>query len=157
MTKELKRAYKEVLIILNHIEPQYKEKIPKKFLEQMEKNQLLEHTFEIDFSIPFKDNAFSPSTLPLLALINLRYWCETEEDKKAQQAIHDENDKKYREEQREKNDLSKVLKKEEVVQAIAETDTQPFLWLELPEDTWLEKLIYRIKYFFKQRKWRKQK
>lgn len=151
MKKELKKAYAEVLVIISHMEPEYKEKIPQKLLNQMEKNQLKNYKFELDFSIPFKENAFSSKTLPLLAMINLNYWCETEEEKQAQRAIHEGNDKAYREKQNEKYDLSKMVKKEEVVEVIEETNTEPFLWLELPEDTWFEKLIYKIKCFFKRR------
>lgn len=151
MKNELKKAYAEVLEILNHMDPKYKEKIPAKLLEQMEKKKLEGYEFKLDFSIPFKENNFSKKTLPLLAMINLNYWCETEEEKQAQREIHEANDKKEKENQVES---TPTIKKEEIVQTIEETNTQPFLWLELPEDTWFEKLIYRIRYFFKQLKWK---
>lgn len=145
MKNELKRAYAEVLEILAHMDPKYTEKIPTKLLEQMKKKKLEGYTFELDTTIPFKENKFSSKTMALLAMINLNYWCETEEEKQAQRAIHEANDKKPE---------TKVVEKEEIEQVIEETDTEPFLWLELPEDNWFEKLIYRIKYFFKQRKWK---
>lgn len=154
MKNELKKAYTEVLEILNHMEPKYKEKIPEKLLKQMEAKKLEGYEFKLDFSIPFKDNMFSSKTLSLLAMINLNYWCETEEEKQVQREVHEANDRKQKETQTETNT---TIKREEIVQTIEETNTEPFLWLELPEDTWFEKLIYRIKYFFKQRKWRKQK
>lgn len=156
MKNELKKAYAEVLEILNHMEPKYKEKVPDKLLKQMESRKLEGYEFKLDLSIPFKENNFSSKTLPLLAMINLNYWCETEEEKQEQRSIHEANDKKQ-EKLKPQTTETPTVKKEDIVQAIEETDTQPFLWLELPEDNWFEKLIYRIKYFFKQRKWRKQK
>ncbi|MBR3887485.1 MAG: hypothetical protein IKJ32_00065 [Clostridia bacterium] len=153
MKNELKKAYAEVLEILNHMEPKYKEKVPEKLLKQMETKKLEGYEFKLDFSIPFKENNFSSKTLSLLAMINLNYWCETEEDKKAQREIHEANDKKKAETHAESNT---TIKKEEIVKTIEETNTEPFLWLELPEDTWFEKLIYKIKYFFKRRKWRQK-
>lgn len=154
MTKELKIAYAEVLTIISHMEIKYKEMIPQKLLAHMEKNQEQGYNFKIDFSIPLKENTFSEKTLPLLAMINLNYWCETEQERQAQLAIHKANDKEYLEQQKDKYDLSKLVKKEEVVEVIEETDTQPFLWLEVPEDNWFERLLYKIKCFFK-RKFRK--
>ena len=153
MKNELKKAYVEVLEILNHMEPKYKEKVPEKLLKQMETKKLEGYEFKLDFSIPFKENNFSSKTLSLLAMINLNYWCETEEDKKAQREIHEANDNKKAETHAESNT---TIKKEEIVKTIEETNTEPFLWLELPEDTWFEKLIYKIKYFFKRRKWRQK-
>ncbi len=153
MKNELKKAYAEVLEILNHMEPKYKEKVPEKLLLQMESKKLEGYTFELDLSIPFKENKFSSKTLPLLAMINLNYWCETEEEKQAQREIHEANDKKKEETQAKTN---ATIKKEDIVQTIEETNTEPFLWLELPEDTWFEKLIYKIKYFFKRRKWKQK-
>ena len=155
MKNELKKAYAEVLEILNHMEPKYKEKIPAKLLAQMESKKLEGYEFKIDFSIPFKENKFSSKTLPLLAMINLNYWCETEEEKQAQREIHEANDKKA-EEAKQSTTSTEKIEKEEIVQTIEETNTEPFLWLELPEDTWFEKLIYRIKYFFKKRKWKQK-
>ena len=152
---ELKKAYVEVLEILNHMDPKYKKMIPEKLLKQMETRGLEGYEFKLDTSIPFKENKFSSKTLPLLAMINLNYWCKTPEEKQAQREVHEANDKKQ-EVQSQSNDTA-MLKREEIVQTLEETNTEPFLWLELPEDTWFEKLIYRIKYFFKQIKWRKQK
>ena len=155
MKNELKKAYVEVLEILNHMDPKYKKMFPEKLLKQMETRGLEGYEFKLDTSIPFKENKFSSKTLPLLAMINLNYWCETPEEKQAQREVHEANDKKQ-EVQSQSNDTA-MLKREEIVQTLEETNTEPFLWLELPEDTWFEKLIYRIKYFFKQIKWRKQK
>lgn len=140
MDKELKKAYTEALVILNHMDPKYKEKIPKKLIEQMERGKIETYDFKIDFNIPFKENKFSSKTMPLLAMLNLNYWCETEEEKKAQLAIHEANDKK----QKEKTETP-LVDKEEIVQVIEETGTEPFLWLALPEDTWFERWLYKIK------------
>ena len=156
MKNELKKSYAEVLEILNHMDPKYKEKVPAKLLAQMESKKLEGYEFKLDLSIPFKENKFSSKTLPIIAMLNLNYWCETDEEKQAQRAIHEANDNKQEEVQTQTN-ATQTLKREEIVQTIEETNTQPFLWLELPEDTWFEKLIYRIKYFFKRIKWNRER
>ena len=150
MKNELKMAYAEVLEILNHMDPIYKQKIPIKLLNQMEKNKLQGYEFKLDFGIAFKENNFTSKTLPLLALINLKYWCETEEEKNAQLAVHKFNNPP-------KQDFTNIfqtanfIKREDVVNGIETSDPQQELGLEITEATWFRKVLNKIRNFFKNR------
>lgn len=109
MDKEEKEAYKEVLIILKYMEKQYQEKIPKYLIDFFEKNCSKEYKFDIDFNIPLKQHKLKKSTLSILALLNINYWCETEEEKNKLINKYIENEKIYQEELRKKYDVNNLF------------------------------------------------
>ena len=111
MTNEQMKSYTEILTIINNMELKYKEKVPKKLIDFFERNKLKEYVFNIDFTKPLKEQKFSEKTLPLLAMINLNYWCKNEEEKKELIKHYSENEKKYQEELREKYNQDKIFKK----------------------------------------------
>lgn len=113
MTYKQIEAYTELLVIINCMEAKYKEKIPQKLIEYLEKNCAKEYKFKLDLSIPLKQQKLNPKTLALLAMLNLKYWCETEEEKKELIEMYEKNEKSYKENLRESYDLSKVLNKQQ--------------------------------------------
>lgn len=82
MEKNIDKAFSEVLDMLNYIEPQYKVKIPSDmmnmFKEECDKTylkQLLNDKTEI------KEKKYSEEALSIIAYLNLKYWCESVEEK----------------------------------------------------------------------------
>ena len=81
MKSEEEIAYKQLITILNNMEPEYKEKIPKKLMKLFEENSAEDYEFHLDLTRPLQEQELNSKTLALLAMLNLNYWCETEEEK----------------------------------------------------------------------------
>lgn len=83
MDKKMANAYSEVLDILDYIEPIYKYKIPKDMLDMFksECNKEYLHTLQLDKTDSLEKN-YSEEALSIIAYLNLKYWCETKEEKK---------------------------------------------------------------------------
>ena len=149
MTNEQMKSYTEILTIINNMELQYKEKVPKKLIDFFERNKLKEYVFYIDFTKPLKEQKFSEKTLPLLAMINLNYWCESKEEKQALLDLYNENDRKKieKEELLEKTDIEQS----EIIEN-TETTCYDMIVLESEERDWFGCIIEKIKSFFRKKK-----
>lgn len=67
MKSEEKIAYKQVITILDNMEPEYKEKIPKKLVKIFEENSAENYEFHLDLTRPLKEQELNSKTLALLA------------------------------------------------------------------------------------------
>ena len=83
MNKNMANAYSEVLDILDYIEPIYKYKIPKDMLDlfKSECNKEYLNALQLDKTDALEKN-YSEEALSIIAYLNLKYWCETKEEKK---------------------------------------------------------------------------
>lgn len=93
MINERAIAYSEVYAILKMMNPQYLDKIPNKLqeaiIEEMDKN----YQPKIVSDIPLKDQKLKPKTYTILAMLNLNYWCESQEHKEELLKIYSNNEK----------------------------------------------------------------
>lgn len=152
MTNEQMKSYTEILTIINYMEMKYKEKIPKRLIEFFERNKAKEYMFDIDFSKSLKEQNFSKQTLPLLAMINLNYWCETQEEKQALMDIYSENDRKKKEKHIENTAQNAEIEQAEVMTSeINEATCYDMIVLEDEESSWFGRVMYQIKLFFKRK------
>lgn len=97
-----KRAYKELITIINNMDINYKNRIPPKLYNFFEANCAQDYNFSIDGSIALKDQGLMNETKSLLALINLKYWCDSEEKRQSLLKIYSENERNYLKQQEEK-------------------------------------------------------
>lgn len=74
-------AYSEVYAILNMIEDEYKERVPKNVMDFFEEERDKEYNPIIDVNIPLEKQNLKRKTIVLLAILNLNYWCDSEEEK----------------------------------------------------------------------------
>ena len=102
MNSEYSIAYSEVLIILKHMNKELVSKIPQKLLDFFIKEADSNHTLSLDYAIPLKEQKLNKSTLPLLAMLLINYWCNTQEEKEELINKYFENEQKYQEQLREK-------------------------------------------------------
>ena len=63
----------------------------------------------IDINQPIKDQNLMDETLAIIAMLNLKYWCDDEEKKRLIN-IYLENERKIRDELKEKYDIERVFK-----------------------------------------------
>ncbi len=122
MENELSKAYAEVDIILSYMTNIYVEKIPKKLRELYKKEKLQGYTPNINPKIPLDEQNLQKKTYAILAMLNLNYWCEDENERKELIAIYADNDRKKEEELREQYNPNNLFKNR-TLDAIQETET----------------------------------
>ena len=147
MKSEEKIAYKQVITILDKMEPEYKEKIPKKLVKLFEENSAENYEFHLDLTRPLQEQELNSKTLALLAMLNLNYWCETEEEKQELIKHYTENERKYQEELRKKYNTDNIFQKNNKENKQEETTEEQVSLVEHRESV-IRKLINKIKSIF---------
>jgi len=145
---EQRESYTEVLTILNYMETEYQEKIPKKLIDFFERNSAKDYKFDIDLAIPLKEQKLKAKTLSLLAMLNLNYWCKSDEEKQELIKHYSENEKRYQEELREKYNPDNILKKRNQENEIEENIIQNEVALVEYKESIFKRFINKIKSFF---------
>ena len=74
-------AYAEIDEILNLLEYKYREKVPEKVRTFFREEKMPEYTPTIDVNIPLIEQNLKRETIVWLAILNINYWCENEEEK----------------------------------------------------------------------------
>ena len=148
MENNLLKAYSEVDKILSFMEIRYVAKVPKKMREMFKNEKLQDYEPNIDKNIPLEEQQLERKTLAILAMLNLNYWCENEEEKEELIRAYSNNDKKRNEELREKYNPDNIFKnknKEREVEQITEEITAI---AEYKKENFIKKLLNKIKRLF---------
>ena len=74
-------AYAEVDAILNVLEDEYVNKVPEKVRKFFADEKIKDYEPVIDIDIPLTEQNLKRETMVLLAILNLNYWCESENEK----------------------------------------------------------------------------
>lgn len=147
--RERKEAYVEVLEVLRQMDKKYVAKIPLELREFYERNASKEYEFHIDSSIPLEEYRLKEITINILAILNLNYWCESEEHKQELLKKYHENDIKREEELSNKYNVDNLFKRKEkdIIREIKEEkDVLPQRYKELK---WYQKTYNVILKFIK--------
>lgn len=147
MKKDNEEVYTELLVILNNMDIQYKQKVPKELIEFYEKNSSKEYQFQLEKNIPLKRQNIRPKTLSLLAMLYLNYWCKDEIEKQALIKLFSENEEKYQDELKKKYDID-FGKHKRIKDKQGNTDRASIIVSERKESI-LKRVINRIKDFFR--------
>lgn len=83
MVMENMLAYAEIDEILNLLEDDYREMVPKKVRDFFKEEKMKDYHPEIDIEKPLIEQNLKRETMVLLAILNLNYWCENEEEKQS--------------------------------------------------------------------------
>ena len=149
MENNLLKAYAEVDKILSFMEIKYVEKVPKKMREMFKNEKLQGYEPNIDKNIPLEEQQLERKTLAILAMLNLNYWCENQEEKQELLRAYSDNDKKREEELREKYNPDNIFKNKNKEQdAEQETDKITSV-VEYKEKNLIKKLLDKIKRLFR--------
>lgn len=125
-------AYAEVLDVLDNMETEYVEKIPKAFIDYLKENSSSEYKSHITLDKPLEKQNLNSKTLSILAAINLKYWVESESHKQELLNQYRENGKKQKEKIDEKvviNDIfvaAEKIEKEEINENNLPVERKPF-------------------------------
>lgn len=96
---EKKYAFAEVDSILDWLGEEYKNKIPKKLLQNIKAGKKFGYRPEIDFEKPI-ENQIRQETKNIIAYLNYNYWLVDEESKKMLKKKIQENEKVEKERKR---------------------------------------------------------
>lgn len=146
---ELSIAYTEVYEILSFMEQKYVDMIPLKLLELFKEEKEKEYKPNINPTIPLDEQNLQKKTLSILAMLNLNYWCEDENEKKELIALYAENDKRKEEELREKYNPDNLFKKKEQIVEDNEIKQDNTQLIEYKEQNIFKKILNKIMNFFK--------
>lgn len=143
-------AYAEIDEILNLLEDQYREKVPEKVRIFLKEEKMPDYTPTIDVNIPLIQQNLKRETIVLLAILNINYWCENEEEKQffLNELAKNEEEKKKLKEKYNPDNLFKN-KQEKLIDESMQTGQE---LIEYKETNFISKLLKKIKQLFRKNK-----
>lgn len=142
-------AYSEVCTILNMLEDEYKERVPKNVMDFFEEERDKEYNPIIDVNIPLEKQNLKRKTLVLLAILNLNYWCDSEEEK---QEILDNFAKNEELKRLKEKELTENYNINNLFNKIENTENKTEVSLiEYKEQNFIQKIISKIKSLFRRK------
>ncbi len=147
VTKDIKIAYSEVLAIINLMEEKYKNKIPNSVLQIFKDEKKENYNPVINIEESFLNQNLQRETLVILAILNLNYWCENEQEKIDLLKEYAENDKIKEEKLRKMYNPDNMFKNKNT-ERISENENKQLI--EYKENMF-KKLWNKIKIFFKRK------
>jgi len=142
---EIKKAYSEVYEILKMVDKEYFDRIPKKFVEFLEREKDNNYIPNINENIPLEEQKLLNDTINILAMIKLDYWCSSEEEKSELLKLLNENEKKHRENINEKYNPENIFEKT--------TNRENKDLVEVKEKKWRKKFWDMFRNILKRRGW----
>ena len=144
-----RQAYTEIDNFIELLDEYNRNKVPKKLREFFKREKDNTYTKIIDPNIPIKEQNLKEETLTLIAMLNLQYWCEDEEEKQRLKKIYSDNEIKHQQKLREMynpEDVFKAKQKQEQIEnEISSEETQENVaMVEYKKETFIDK----IKKFF---------
>lgn len=144
-------AYAEVDAILNVLEDEYAEKIPEKVKKFFAEEKIQDYEPVIDVNVPLTEQNLKRETMVLLAILNLNYWCESENEKQEflNELAQNEDERKKLEEKYNPDNLFKnrKIKHEETIEQVNDVGMIEYkknIFCRLQE--WFANLIKMIRY-----------
>lgn len=146
ISKTTRQAYTEIDNFIELLDEYNKNKIPKKLREYFKKEKDNEYVKNINPNQPIKEQNLKEETLALIAMLNLQYWCEDENEKQRLRKIYAENENKYQAELREKYNPDNIFKNK---QKVVKDNIEETAMVKYKEETIFKKIKKFIINFFK--------
>ena len=143
MVMENMLAYAEIDEILNLLEDDYRERVPKKVRDFFKEEKIKDYHPEIDIEKPLIEQNLKRETMVLLAILNLNYWCENEEEKQRFLNELDKNEKEKKKLEEKYNPDNLFKKKQD------ESIQNNLQIIEYKKPNFIQRLLTKIKKFFK--------
>ena len=143
------KACSEVLCLIPYLENSLSQKIPKEFINMLEKIKDESYEPNIDYNEKLAKQNLLRETRIILALIYRDYICMPEERKELIQEekvkIEKEKEEKYN---IDFNEIIENRRKNNIIEKLENTNNSMSL-IETEEKKWYKKIIYKILKFFK--------
>lgn len=139
------RVFSEVMSFLNIIEKEYYYKIPKKLIELFENNKDNNYNPIYNAKQPIGEQIKTKETLSVIALLDLNYWCDAEEEKNKIKEKLRENDIRHQEKLKEKFDYESLFENKKEIQ-----DNKQEMHLQVidKKENLFQKIMKKIKNFY---------
>ena len=143
-----RQAYSEVDEFLGLLTEEERTKIPRKLREFFKEEKDSNYIKGIRTDIPVKDQNFKEETLAIIAVLNLQYWCEDENEKKRLKQVYANNQKAYEEMLYEKYNPDNLFKKRNEKKEEIQEQSNIVSMVEYKESL-IQRIINKIKDFFR--------
>ncbi len=144
-----KETFSEVNLVLDMLGEQYINKLPSRLYKTIQESSDKTYTKEIT---SIDKNHIKKESLAILAVLYLKYWCDSNKEKELLVKMFSENEKKHQAELQEKYDLEKVFKDRKVTPNTSDdgkkTDIN-VLPIEIKQENIFKRIIKRILSFFR--------
>ena len=143
-------AYAEIDEILNLLEDKYREKVPEKVRTFFKEEKMFDYKPTIDVNTPLIQQNLKRETIVLLAILNINYWCENEEEKQffLNELAKNEDEKKKLEEKYNPDNLFKN-KNNNDVSTDKIVEPQKISMVEYRKQGIFKRILDKITRFFK--------
>ena len=143
-------AYAEIDEILNLLEDKYREKVPEKVRTFFKEEKMVDYKPTIDVNTPLIQQNLKRETIVLLAILNINYWCENEEEKQffLNELAKNEDEKKKLEEKYNPDNLFKN-KNNNDVNTDKIVEPQNISMVEYKKQGIFKRILDKITRFFK--------
>ena len=144
----LREGISETLDILNHMDRTYTDKIPKKFRDFLEQNQLEHYQSQLDHTQSLSEMNLQEKTKDILAVLYMNYWCNPQEKKDYIRLLND-NERKYQAWIREKYNPDNLFPKREPEPVQKAEEAKLDVAMVAYQETIFQRLWQKIKSFWK--------
>lgn len=149
--EEEKVSYAEVDEILNYIDEEYVKRIPEKVRDFFKEERDENYKLEVDINRPLEEQNLKRKTMVILAILNMNYWCDKEEEKKEIIESLNKNEEIYQKEIREKYNPDNIFKnKDNQEDDITNVDENTQL-VEYEKNGIIQRILNKIKNFFRRK------
>lgn len=90
----IKQAYAEVDVFLNLLPDNERNKIPEKIINKIREEKDIHYEVNINPDIDIEKQNLKRETLAIIAMLNLKYWCDDEEERKRLKKVYEQNQEK---------------------------------------------------------------
>ena len=142
-----RQAYTEIDNFIELLDEYNRNKVPKKLREYFKKEKDNTYTKIIDPNISIKEQNLKEETLALIAMLNLQYWCEDEEEKQRLKKIYSDNEIKHQQKLREMYNPDDVFKTKNTEVKNELNNTNDELAVIEYKESFLNRVISKIKRF----------
>ena len=95
ISNSIRQAYSEVDDFLELLDSQTREKVPENIRRLFKEEKDLEYIKGIDIDKAIAEQNLKEDTLAIIAMLNLKYWCEDEAEKERLISVYKKNEEKY--------------------------------------------------------------
>jgi len=145
-------AYAEVDEILSLLEDEYRQKIPEKIRRFFKEEKMNDYHPKIDIDKPLIEQNLKRETIVLLAILNLNYWCDSEDEKQEflNELAKNEKEKKELEKKYNPDNLFKN-KKYDNIEDVENRKKENVSLVEYKKQNLFKRILEKITGFFKRK------
>ena len=142
-------VFSEVYAFLEIVGDQYRNKLPKELIQIFETQKSKTYNPQYDPNIEIYKQNLKKGTLAIIAILDLNYWCETEEEKQKIRKALEENELKKQEEIRKKYNPDNIFENKTKKEYTNIPENKAII--EYKKESIINKIMNKIKSFFRKK------